>query len=121
MEAVFDIAKEPGSVEFGGIYRCVRLSWNRDFRLSQWYSFYIVPDLAEIKEALKALPSEAKWEIAQWLLAELHEASAEEPISSGRSAGSNAIHPDYAQRRREIFKDQTIPNIVLSARAEDRG
>jgi hypothetical protein len=72
----------------------------------------------EIESALKQLPAQERREIARWLLDEL-----EEEVGT-TVAAQNGDHapalPDYAARRRRIFGDKVLPNMVLEARSEER-
>ena len=79
----------------------------------------------EIELALRELPASDQWEIARWLLEELHHASdtqreSENGHPAGATARQAAALPDYAARRRRIFGDKVLPNMVLTARAEER-
>ena len=73
----------------------------------------------EIEAALRQLPAQQQWEVAYWLLDEL-----EEENGSATKEGQHARHapalPDYAVRRRRIFGDKVLPNMVLLARSEER-
>ena len=74
----------------------------------------------EIESALRELPPQQKWEVACWLLDELDggtEGQAEVSITHSESA---LPIPDYAARRRRIFGDKVLPNMVLVSRAEER-
>jgi hypothetical protein len=72
----------------------------------------------EIESALKQLPAQEQWEVVRWLLDEL------EGGDSSTLTGQNGSHipalPDYAARRRRIFGDKVLPNMVLVARAGER-
>jgi hypothetical protein len=72
----------------------------------------------EIESALKQLPAQEQWEVARWLLDEL------EGGASSAVNGKNEDHvpalPDDAARRRRIFGDKVLPNMVLVPRAEER-
>ncbi len=76
----------------------------------------------EIGQALKQLPPQERLEIARWLLEDLQE----NPLShaEGKGSGENGERtpplPDYSARRRRIFGDKVLPNMVLAARAEER-
>lgn len=76
----------------------------------------------EIETALRQLPWRDRWEIARRLLDDLQEASfnLHEPKSPGPDAGLVPPLPDYAARRRQIFGDRVLPNMILTARAEER-
>ena len=76
----------------------------------------------EIETALRQLPPQERWEIARWLLDDLREstiAQGQAPVSPN-NGGSAPPLPDYAARRRRIFGDKVLPNMVLVARAEER-
>ena len=80
-------------------------------------------NIAEIEAALRQLPRQDTWEIARWLLDHLEGAaegkgSTQHPTRS--SAPPSAALPNYAARRRRIFGDKVLPNLVLSAREEER-
>ncbi len=72
----------------------------------------------EIEAALRQLPARDRWEIARWLLKELEEANA----NGAKEHGSCRVPalPDYAARRRRIFGDKVLPNLVLTSRSEER-
>ena len=73
----------------------------------------------EIESALRKLPAQEKWEIANWLLDDLEEAAYRET-----APGANGLQPlelpDYAARRRRIFGAKVLPNMVIEARAQER-
>jgi hypothetical protein len=73
-----------------------------------------VSKIQEIENALQELPTEQKWEVAHWLLAELDEAA-----ERSQSPACSKL-PDYAARRRQIFGDKVLPNMVLAGRSEER-
>jgi hypothetical protein len=76
----------------------------------------IVSRIIEIEEALRNLPlSEAK-EIARWLQEYLKDRS----VPQGAPNRAVVNLPDYARQRKEIFGDHVLPNLVLSARDEER-
>jgi hypothetical protein len=72
----------------------------------------------EIEAALRELPAEQQWEVARWLIDELEE-TAENAPSGLKDACKSAV-PDYAARRRRIFGDKVLPNMVLLSRSEER-
>jgi hypothetical protein len=72
----------------------------------------------EIETALRRLPVQEQWEVARWLLEELEERAASTAI--GQNGGLSPALPDYAARRRRIFGDKVLPNMVLLARSEER-
>jgi hypothetical protein len=74
-------------------------------------------NIPELERALKDLPMDKKWEVAQSLLQELHDASLNLSEAEQRTV---AQLPDYEQRRRAIFGDQIVANMVMEAREEER-
>jgi hypothetical protein len=72
----------------------------------------------EIEAALRQLPAQEQWEIALWLLEALEERTG--IAAKGQNGGSVPALPDYAARRRRIFGDKVLPNMVLAARSEER-
>jgi hypothetical protein len=76
----------------------------------------------EIEKALQQLPREERWEIARWLLDDLHEST----LSNGDGKSAEVADqmtqplPDYSARRRRIFGSKVLPNMVLAARDEER-
>jgi hypothetical protein len=77
-----------------------------------------VSKVQEIEAALRQLPTQDRWEVARWLLDEL-----EEGVGGATTVenGSRAMAlPDYAARRRRIFGDKVLPNMVLVSRSEER-
>jgi hypothetical protein len=74
----------------------------------------------EIESALRELPSEEKWEVARWLLDELEGWTAGQADVCMPNGGRAPALPDYAARRRRIFGEKVLPNMVLLARAEER-
>jgi hypothetical protein len=72
----------------------------------------------EIEAALRQLPPQDQWEVARWLLEELEEATG--IAAKGQNGDYAATMPDYAARRRRIFGDKVLPNMVLAARSEER-
>ena len=73
--------------------------------------------VVEIESALKQLPLQDAQAIAQWLqkYLDLHH-SAQHPSASQASIKQ----PDYAARRKMIFGDKVLPNMVLLSREEER-
>ena len=73
--------------------------------------------VVEIESALKELPLQDAQAIAQWLqkYLDLHH-SAQHPSASQASIKQ----PDYAARRKIIFGEKTLPNMVLLSREEER-
>jgi len=73
--------------------------------------------VAEIESALKKLPMQHAQEVAKWLENYLNQQA------SAKSAPAKAMTvqlPDYAARRKVIFGDKVLPNMVLLAREEER-
>jgi hypothetical protein len=79
-------------------------------------------NVLEIETALRQLPPQERWEIARWLLDDLQEStiSQTQAEGSGENGGQTAPLPDYSARRRRIFGNKVLPNMVLAARAEER-
>ena len=76
----------------------------------------------EIEMALRPLPSEDRWEIVRWLLEDLQEVAlgqAGREVSGSNTGGTPPL-PDYSGRRRRIFGNKVLPNMVLLSRAEER-
>jgi hypothetical protein len=75
----------------------------------------------EIEQALRQLPPQERLEIARWLLEDLQADSLAHAESKG--SGDNGERtpplPDYSARRRRIFGSKVLPNMVLTARAEE--
>lgn len=76
-----------------------------------------VSKVQEIETALEQLPAEQQWEVAHWLLAQLEDAA--DNSTAGRGSSKPSL-PDYAARRRRIFGDKVLPNMVLTARSDER-
>jgi len=76
----------------------------------------------EIETALRQLPPQERWEIARWLLDDLQDGalSPAKGKASGDNGGQSLPLPDYSARRRRIFGNKVLPNMVLAARAEER-
>lgn len=68
----------------------------------------------EIEKALQELPPQERWEVARWLLDDLQEQAVPQV-----TAQATLPLPDYSARRRRIFGDKVLPNMVLAARAEE--
>jgi len=71
--------------------------------------------------ALLRLPLEERREIARWLLEDLQEddlSPAEEKGSSDNGVQPPTL-PDYSARRRRIFGNKVLPNMVLAGRGSD--
>jgi hypothetical protein len=80
-----------------------------------------VNSVSEIETALRQLPPQERWEIARWLLEDLQQSN---PVKAeSKSAGDNGKEapplPDYSARRRRIFGNKVLPNMVLLSRAEE--
>ena len=78
----------------------------------------VMSKVLEIQSALRQLPSREQWEVARWLLDELEEGNGH--AANGQNDDSVPALPDYAARRRRIFGDKILPNMVLASRSEDR-
>jgi len=96
----------------------------------------------EIEAALKALPLKDAEAVAQWLQTYLDQKigssiAQDEELSAGKLQESCAAEssgrlktksatpmpvslPDYAARRRMIFGDKVLPNMVMLAREQER-
>jgi len=74
----------------------------------------------EIEQALRELPAQERLEIAHWILEDLQAASLGEGITSDENGTAGPILPDYSARRRRIFGNKVLPNMVLAARLEER-
>jgi hypothetical protein len=75
-------------------------------------------DVLEIETALRQLPSSEKWQIARWLLEDLEENGHKQ--ADPHTSPAPVSVPDYAARRRRIFGEKVLPNLVLTAREEER-
>ena len=73
--------------------------------------------LVEIETALKELPLRDAQTIARWLQKYLDQQAM---ISSVPPQQPQVRLPDYAARRRMIFGDKVLPNMVLLGREEER-
>jgi hypothetical protein len=73
--------------------------------------------VAEIESALKKLPLQHAEQVAQWLEDYLKQQSL---TKSAPTATQPVKLPDYAARRRQIFGEKVLPNMVLLAREEER-
>jgi hypothetical protein len=73
-----------------------------------------VNSVLEIEKALQELPPQERWEVARWLLDDLQEHAVPQV-----TAQVTLPLPDYSARRRRIFGDKVLPNMVLAARAEE--
>jgi hypothetical protein len=81
-----------------------------------------VKSVLDVEKALRQLPPEDRWEIARWLLDDLqeHTASHATANSSDETVQTPPALPDYSARRRRIFGDKVLPNMVLMSRSEER-
>jgi hypothetical protein len=75
----------------------------------------------EVEQALRQLPLEDRWEVARWLLDDLQEHTANHAPAKSSDATAQTLPPlpDYSARRRRIFGDKVLPNLVLAARAQE--
>jgi len=73
--------------------------------------------LVEIETALKELPLQDAQTIAQWLQKYLDQKAM---ISAIPAQQPQIRLPDYAARRRMIFGDKVLPNMVMLSREEER-
>ena len=71
----------------------------------------------EIESALKQLPLQDAQAIAQWLQKYLDRHNSPPPPSAGQAS---VKLPDYAARRRMIFGEKVLPNMILLSREEER-
>ena len=76
--------------------------------------------VVEIEAALKGLPLEQTQEIARWLEVYLHQQGQRAVSRPASGSSSPGALPDYATRRRMIFGEKVLPNMVLAAREEER-
>lgn len=77
--------------------------------------------VAEIEKALRQLPPEERWEIARWLLDDLQENTLSQAQGDqGAPTPPTPPLPDYSARRRRIFGNKVLPNMVLASRADER-
>ncbi len=74
--------------------------------------------VVEIETALRQLSRQDKWQIARWLLKDLEE-NGHGPAAE-RAPVTAVPLPDSATRRRRIFGEKVLPNMVLAAREEER-
>lgn len=73
--------------------------------------------VVDIESALKELPLPQAQEIARWLEKHIEQQTASKTASMKPSA---VKLPDYATRRRMIFGDKVLPNMVVLSREEER-
>jgi len=76
----------------------------------------------EVEKALRQLPLEDQWEVARWLLDDLQKNTASHATAktSDETTQPAPPLPDYAARRRQIFDNKVLPNMVLVSRSEER-
>jgi len=67
------------------------------------------------------MPPEDRWEVARWLLDDLRENQASHVTAKRPDEITKTPPPlpDYSARRRRIFGDKVLPNMVLAARAQE--
>ena len=73
--------------------------------------------VAEIEAALEQLPVQEAQSIARWLQKYLEHQSETNTASASQT---RLRLPDCAARRRMIFGDKVLPNMVLLGREEER-
>jgi hypothetical protein len=74
----------------------------------------------EVEQALRQLPPEDRWEVARWLLNDLQEPTAGHTTTRrSDETAQTPPTPDYSARRRRIFGDKVLPNMVLADRAQE--
>jgi hypothetical protein len=80
-----------------------------------------VKSVLEIEQALSQLPPQERLEIVRWLLEDLQEGNLSQAEGKGSAGNGERTPPlpDYSARRRRIFDDKVLPNMVLAARAEE--
>jgi hypothetical protein len=71
----------------------------------------------EIEDAIKQLPLQDARAVALWLQKHLEQERARQAVTP---SGGPVQLPDYAARRRRIFGDKVLPNIVLLGRDQER-
>ena len=94
-------------------------SW-RQFELANHVPARKFPGMStvvEIESALKQLPLQDAQAIAQWLQKYLDLHHSTQPPSASQTS---IKLPDYAARRKIIFGEKTLPNMVLLSREEER-
>jgi hypothetical protein len=81
---------------------------------------YIPPmkGVVEIERALRQLPRQEQWQIVCWLL-DVLESNGQGGASKTPTDSSVPVR-DYAARRRRVFGDKVLPNMVLAARETER-
>jgi hypothetical protein len=77
--------------------------------------------ILEIEKVLRQMSLDDRWEIARWLLDDLqeHTSNRAHAENSGDNGQATTGLPDYAARRRRIFGNKVLPNMVLAARADE--
>lgn len=83
---------------------------------------FCMSSVQEIETALQQLPPQERWEVARWLLEDLQADAlnaVEGEVVSPKDDRRPLPFPDYSARRRRIFGDKVLPNMVLAARAEE--
>jgi hypothetical protein len=73
--------------------------------------------VTEIRDALKQLPVQEAQNIARWLQKYLEHQGDTQASSASQTRLSL---PDYAARRRMVFGDKVLLNMVLLGREEER-
>ena len=73
--------------------------------------------VTEMRDALKQLPVQEAQNIAQWLQEYLERQGDTQTPSVSQT---RLRLPDYAARRRMIFGDKVLPNMVLLGREQER-
>ena len=73
--------------------------------------------VTEIESALMELPLEEAQKLAQWLQKYLDQQTA---ANTAPASQAPVRLPDYAARRRMIFGDKVLPNMVLLDREQER-
>jgi len=76
-----------------------------------------VSTVAEIQSALKELPLHEAQEIARWLRNYLDQ---DRDTCDTSSAQAPVSLPNYAARRKMIFGEKLLPNMVVLAREQER-
>jgi hypothetical protein len=71
----------------------------------------------EIEAALKDLPLQDAQAVAQWLQKYLEQQIA---VKTSARPAKRVKLPDYAARRKMIFGDKVLPNLVLEGRELER-
>ena len=73
--------------------------------------------VAEIQNALKELPLRDAQDVARWLENYLDQNGTNHVASSPQAP---VRLPDYAARRKMIFGEKVLPNMVMLAREQER-